>query len=552
MQEKEVCWNITTKCNENCGYCHRFLNLDDLSLEENLQILENLINDGITNISWAGGESLLYPGIKELLKKANENGIKNKLITNGKILAENKEMQEIFDYLDSITLSIDSTNNDINQLLGRGSKHFSYVKKVIEIAKSKGIKVNVNTVVTSLNKNNISELGKFLNNYDIDLWRIFKFMPLREKAIENKEIYDISLEEFKQIEQLINNNNFNNIQDIQFIGQSQIENNYVLLNAQGDIVVTQNEKDVIKGNALKDRISKVAKLDFKDKYKINIEGCPDVVFIGNISFDIVDFSKVDKSKKQIEGIGGACIYSSIPASLYGRVGIIGKVGNDFDITKLYGNNIDLSGVKQIDKPTTKFFISPTTEDGQERVITGEVEPLMEVGAEDIPDKFLKAKHFHLTTARPEKQMELIEYIRKNAPQATISVDTFEGFANESKCKEVFDKVDMAFIDKEYTELLGSKAPIKIIKCGNEGVYYYSKEKEFPVYSEKVDESDIVDKTGAGDCLNGVFVNLLIAGETPETALKSANIMATESIKNEGMMNLRIPGISKGEKNKSDE
>ena len=39
MKELEICWNITARCNQNCKYCHRFLNLQDLSFDENLQIL---------------------------------------------------------------------------------------------------------------------------------------------------------------------------------------------------------------------------------------------------------------------------------------------------------------------------------------------------------------------------------------------------------------------------------------------------------------------------------------------------------------------------------
>ena len=40
------------------------------------KILDNLIEDGITDITWTGGEALLYPNIISLLKKAKDNGIK--------------------------------------------------------------------------------------------------------------------------------------------------------------------------------------------------------------------------------------------------------------------------------------------------------------------------------------------------------------------------------------------------------------------------------------------------------------------------------------------
>lgn len=262
-----------------------------------------------------------------------------------------------------------------------------------------------------------------------------------------------------------------------------------------------------------------------------------LVIIGNIAYDIIDFSKVNRDRPNIIDIGGACVFSTIPASLFYRVGMVGKIGNDLDISQFYGYNIDLSGVKKLDMPTTKFYTIWNTADGQDRTVAGEVQQEMEVGREDIPKTFLGAKHFHLTTATPEKQLELIEYLRQNT-KATISVDTIDEFAYQPNCKKVFDSVDIAFIDKEYTPLLDCKAKTKIIKYGKEGCLYYSKDKQFSVYSQIIE--DVVDKTGAGDCLNGIFLNLIVNGESEEFALRTAVDLATESIKQHGILGIKIP------------
>lgn len=264
---------------------------------------------------------------------------------------------------------------------------------------------------------------------------------------------------------------------------------------------------------------------------------PKLVIVGNIAYDIIDFSRLKQKKSNIVDIGGACVFSSIPASLFHRVGMVGKIGNDFDISHFYGYNIDLTAVKKLDIPTTKFYTIWNSEDGQDRTVTGQVQEKMEVGKEDIPDSFLGAKHFHLTTATPEKQLELIEYIKQNT-NATISADTIDEFAVQPNCKKVFDMVDIAFIDREYTSLLNCRAEKKIIKYGKEGCLYSSKDKTFRVRSHIIE--DVVDKTGAGDCLNGVFLNLLINGESEESALKIAVDVATESIKQHGILGLRLP------------
>lgn len=264
---------------------------------------------------------------------------------------------------------------------------------------------------------------------------------------------------------------------------------------------------------------------------------PKLVIIGNIAYDIIDFSKLEEKRLNIVDIGGACVFSTVPASLFHRVGMVGKIGKDLDISQFYDYNIDLSGVKTLDIPTTKFYTIWNTADGQDRTVKGTVQPEMEVGSSDIPKNFLGAKHFHLTTATPEKQLELIEFLRQNT-DATISADTIDEFAKQPNCKKVFDSVDIAFIDKEYTELLDCKAKTKIIKYGKKGCLYYSKDKQFPVYSQVIE--DVVDKTGAGDCLNGTFLNLLVNGESEEVALRTAVDLATESIKQHGILGLRLP------------
>ena len=264
---------------------------------------------------------------------------------------------------------------------------------------------------------------------------------------------------------------------------------------------------------------------------------PKLVIIGNIAYDIIDFSKLEEKRPNIVDIGGACVFSTVPASLFHRVGMVGKIGKDLDISQFYDYNIDLSGVKTLDIPTTRFYTIWNTADGQDRTVTGTVQPEMEVGSSDIPKNFLGAKHFHLTTATPEKQLELIEFLRQNT-NAKISADTIDEFAKQPNCKKVFDSVDIAFIDKEYTELLDCKAKTKIIKYGKKGCLYYSKDKQFPVYSQVIE--DVVDKTGAGDCLNGTFLNLLVNGESEEVALRTAVDLATESIKQHGILGLRLP------------
>ena len=315
MQKKRVCWNITTKCNQNCKYCHRFLGINDLTYEENKEILNNLIKDGVNNITWTGGEALLYPNLKELLKISQENGIKNKLITNGMVLAQNDNMREVLDYLDSLTLSLDTINDDTNEELGRGRNHFEEVKTILDYVKNKNLKININTVVSKKNINEMEQLGEFLNNYNISKWKFFKFMPLRETAEKNKNEFEITDAEFEQTKNVFKH--FGNIGETDFRQEKDMEDKYTLLIANGDIIKTEHGVDVKKGNALyqnpvefmyeleDNRMEKIKILiahnneEIRNKIADTIKGLDYVELVGTTADGRETYNKIIESKPEV-------------------------------------------------------------------------------------------------------------------------------------------------------------------------------------------------------------------------------------------------------------
>ncbi len=245
---RELCWNITTKCNQNCGYCLRFMNLAGLSLKQNLKILDNLAACGIEELTWGGGEPMLYPHITQLIKTAHSLGIKNKVVSNGLLLTENR-IDDIADALDTLTLSLDSTNSKTNAAIGRGARHFDNVASIIARIKEQRYPINlkINTVACSYNLEDFDALAKFVDN-NVDFWRIFKMMPVRERAIANYSKFQISKDCFDSLRNKVLQQTKNC--QLSFRESSDMEEKYFLLVANGDIFCTEKGIDVRKGNAL--------------------------------------------------------------------------------------------------------------------------------------------------------------------------------------------------------------------------------------------------------------------------------------------------------------
>ena len=272
-----------------------------------------------------------------------------------------------------------------------------------------------------------------------------------------------------------------------------------------------------------------------------------LIIVGDIARDVNIFTRASGLHDIVEGNGGACYYAAAGASRYDKVGVVSKVGADFDMSVLDSFGIDHKGVQVVEGPTTRFYQHFTSIDGQEREFRAERNPNTGLTVWDIPPDYLEqAKYIMLSTTTPEKQLLMIEDLRQYT-SAKIAVDTLAEFADDPITRAVFDRADIAFIDREFQGLVDCNAPEKILKLGKEGSVYYNGSELYEYHTPKIIEH-VVDKTGAGDVLSGTFLSVLAKTGNAELALQIANEVATESIKAFGVEHLStapLPPINQG-------
>lgn len=104
----------TTRCNATCGTCTRG-HLDRDSMKNDLhpdtmkKVLESLPN--LTSLRLAGlGEMFLNPHIENILQQLKARSIRVWIITNGSMLRDAYVRNLIHDYVDDVSISIDSTD----------------------------------------------------------------------------------------------------------------------------------------------------------------------------------------------------------------------------------------------------------------------------------------------------------------------------------------------------------------------------------------------------------------------------------------------------------
>jgi MoaA/NifB/PqqE/SkfB family radical SAM enzyme len=140
----------------------------------------------------------MVPHLHKLLEVSSFHGIINKINTNGRLLTKEK-LAQIKNDIRQVTFSIDTLNDNTNEIIGRNGHHRQIVLDRIDLVKDAGLDVVVNTVVIKQNLNDILELGETLQNKGVNKWRLLRFSPLRYDAVKNQNTFDTTDTEYQNI-----------------------------------------------------------------------------------------------------------------------------------------------------------------------------------------------------------------------------------------------------------------------------------------------------------------------------------------------------------------
>jgi radical S-adenosyl methionine domain-containing protein 2 len=199
-------YHLCTRCTMRCRYCFaRFRSPVRGTMYGSLEkpkamALTRLLASSMGKVTFVGGEPTLVPWLRDLIDAAKVEGATTMLVTNGSMLTP-ATVRSLASSLDWLGLSIDSADQRTHELLGRSvdGKALSAADYIAlcAAAHSAGMRVKVNTVVTSINKN--EDMSQFVEALGPERWKVFKVLEVQgqnERALHQLAIPDLAFKRF--------------------------------------------------------------------------------------------------------------------------------------------------------------------------------------------------------------------------------------------------------------------------------------------------------------------------------------------------------------------
>lgn len=182
-------WEITLKCNLACQHCGSragHTRTKELSTEEALDLVKQMAEVGITEVTLIGGEAFLRPDWLEIASAITQAGMLCGMTTGGYgiTLDTARKMKEAG--IKVVSVSVDGLEATHDRLRGRkGSWEWAF--KTMSHLKEAGIIFGCNTQINRLSAPEFPQVYELLRDAGIFAWQIQLTVPMGNAA-DNNEI----------------------------------------------------------------------------------------------------------------------------------------------------------------------------------------------------------------------------------------------------------------------------------------------------------------------------------------------------------------------------
>ena len=176
-------WNFTNRCNLACKHCyqdseHGALS-DELTLQEKLDLIEQMGRQKLAMIAFSGGEPTIHPDLIPVLERTRAHGMHVSVATNGTALTPQLTAKLAAAGARYIEISLDSVNPDRHDAF-RGVKGMwkRSVEGARNVVATQGLRLGIAMCVHQGNVDEVEEMIAFARRLGASCFAHFNFIPV--------------------------------------------------------------------------------------------------------------------------------------------------------------------------------------------------------------------------------------------------------------------------------------------------------------------------------------------------------------------------------------
>ncbi len=192
-----IVWNFTNMCNFRCQHCYQRADKplpSELSLEEKLNLVDQLDKAGVAAVALSGGEPTIHPHFLRIVKELSSRGIHTSVATNGWTFAKREELEKAAKAgIKYVEVSVDSAKPEKHDEFRGIPGAWEHAVKALENAVELGLSHGMATI---MDKETYQEIDDILDLAEsIGVTRVIFFNLVPTGRAEDMVKVDLSPEE---------------------------------------------------------------------------------------------------------------------------------------------------------------------------------------------------------------------------------------------------------------------------------------------------------------------------------------------------------------------
>src|SRR5215475_11592436 len=176
-----VYWNVTSICNLRCSHCLSKSGVKlpgELTHQQAMQLLDELIENKVFYLYIAGGEPFLRKDLFDILEKARANGISVSMATNGTYLTPERVRHIKSLRLTDVLVSMDGADAATHDSFRKVDGAFASAMRAMDMLVEAEIPMSVGTVVCRQTVDQIDDMYEILTRKSVPVWRMTGMCPV--------------------------------------------------------------------------------------------------------------------------------------------------------------------------------------------------------------------------------------------------------------------------------------------------------------------------------------------------------------------------------------